>query len=166
MEENAMIQQTNLGYGFQIVDEVFPQSEMRSSPGHQARLALRSGFRLRPTTFGANNEMMANCIKSESTISSAAGMEGLQHWIKQRCAHLINPARERTAFFGKFRTIDRLLLSLWISLPFLLLVSSDWIGMVIVWQGLSAAYRLSQTVPTRLRSNRSNVASINEGQSA
>jgi len=48
----------------------------------------------------------------------------------------------------------------------LLLVSSDWIGMVIVWQGLSAAYRLSQTVPTRLRSNRSNVASINEGQSA
>ncbi len=150
-----MMKQTSLGYGFQIVDEVVRQSEKRSSPGHQAELALRSGFRLRPTTFGADNKMMATCIKSETAFSSAVGLEGFLLWIKQKFADRINPVRERTAFFGKLRTIDRMLLSLWISLPFLLLVSSDWIGMMILWQGLSAAYRLSQAVPARIHSNRS-----------
>jgi hypothetical protein len=156
VKRDAMAQQTNLGNGFRIADGVIPQFPTRSSPGQQAEFALWSGFRLCPTAEGANSEMNADYMKRESTFSIASVIEGMQSWVKETCLQVVDFVRLGTRKSVRFRTIDRLMLSLWLSLPFLLLVSSDWIGMVVLWQALSAAARLRQTLPARIRSNFSN----------
>jgi hypothetical protein len=161
-----MTRQTNLGHGFRVVDLEIPHSQMRSSPGPQAEFVLWSGFRLCPIAEGAKNEMNANYVKRESLISSGSPYLGKRRWIKDACAQAIGLARAGFRTNVRFRAVDRVMLSIWLSLPFMLLVSSDWIGMVILWQGLSAAARLRQTLPARIRSNGLHGGSINNSQSA
>jgi hypothetical protein len=110
--------------------------------------------------------MNAIYAKRESTISIAAAFDGMQCWIKDRSQQAIDFVRVDFKMNARLRTIDRVMLSLWLSLPFMLLVSSDWIGMVILWQALSAAARLRHAIPVRIHSSDFNQASINERQSA
>lgn len=42
------------------------------------------------------------------------------------------------------RTGNRMFWSLWLSLPFALWLSSDWIGMIVLWHALTASARLIQ----------------------
>lgn len=50
------------------------------------------------------------------------------------------------------RAANRLLWTLWLSLPLVLWLSSDWIGMIVLWQALSAAARLIQNPTTNPQS--------------
>lgn len=71
---------------------------------------------------------------------SQSVLRATSRWVKDPTVRLFG----RWGIPAGARTANRLLWSLWLSLPFALWISSDWIGMIVLWQALSASARLLQ----------------------
>jgi hypothetical protein len=54
-------------------------------------------------------------------------------------------------------------MSLWLALPFALFLSSDWIGMIVLWHALSASTRLLQNSTDRNHPERSATLEVIQG---
>jgi hypothetical protein len=121
-------------------DRLRPALTLRSEVllRNQAVPASRSWRRLRPCEKGAQNEMNARLFNKGSQPSPAAVLRTTHRWVKDPAARLI----ARIGIHAGARTANRLLWSLWLSLPFALWLSSDWIGMIVLWQAMSASARL------------------------
>lgn len=81
-----------------------------------------------------------------SRMSPAAVLRSISPWRGNAVARVM-------AGYGihdRARAANRLLLSLWLSLPFAFLLSSDWIGVLVIWHALSASIRLLQNSANRV----------------
>ena len=84
--------------------------------------------------------MNARLSNKGSRPSPPAVLRTTYRWVKDPAARIM----DRCGIPAGVRTANRLLWSLWLSLPFALWLSSDWIGMIVLWQALSASARLLQ----------------------
>lgn len=115
-------------------------SDQRSSPGTRRHPLLEAASAWSPQTVERKNKMNA-VLSNKGSKESQSVLRATSRWVKDPTVRLLG--RWGIPAAGA-RTANRMLWSLWLSLPFALWISSDWIGMIVLWQALSASARLLQ----------------------
>jgi hypothetical protein len=105
------------------------------------------------------NEMNDDFFKKGSQPAQPFVLRLTRRWIKQPAARIIS----RSGIQSSARTANQLLLSLWLALPFVLFLSSDWIGMIVLWHALSASTRLLQNSTDTVHTERSAPLEVFQG---
>jgi hypothetical protein len=93
------------------------------------------------------NEMTASYFKKGTPTSPMMRLRT----ILGRLIEITAVSAPRGGIRASVRTTNRLLISLWLSLPFALCFSSDWIGTLVLWQAMSGSLRLLQSSANRNR---------------
>ena len=122
---------------FTLRSEVLPQDQTVAS--------FRRGHRLPPREMRVFNEMNASFFRKHSDPTQPLFLQWIHRWLKQPAACLIAKCGIRSGA----RTANQLLMSLWLALPFALFLTSDWIGMIVLFHALSASTRLLKNSANR-----------------